>query len=55
MGNERLPELLNCGCMYGHCPRGRPKKKWIDNIGEYVGHAYVYVPSISLHHHHHQT
>ena len=34
MDNDRLPKLLLHGYTHGHRPRGRPKKKWIDNIRE---------------------
>ena len=34
MGNDRYPKLLLHGHTQGHQSRGRPKKKWIDNIRE---------------------
>jgi len=32
MGNERFPKMLLHGHTHGHRSRGRPKKKWLDNI-----------------------
>ena len=34
MGNDRYPKLLLHGHRQGHRSRGRPKKKWLDNIRE---------------------
>ena len=34
MQSERYPRVLLHGYTHGHCPKGRPKKKWIDNVRE---------------------
>ena len=34
MGNERFPKLLLHGHTHGHRSRGKPKKKWLDDIRE---------------------
>jgi len=34
MGNDRFPLMLLHGHTYGHRSRGRPKKKWLDDIRE---------------------
>jgi len=34
MSNDRFPKLLLHGYTHGHRLRGRPKKKWLDNIRE---------------------
>jgi len=32
MGSDRYPHLLLHGYTHGHRPKGRPRKKWVDNI-----------------------